>query len=283
MRSAGLEPATPWFEARYSVQLSYGRGARRRNGRFDARDRMGILRRGGRIASVEAQGGVASSNGTESRFAAKGSGVPIAAAAKQHLIMAKNITNGEEVEELPPIEEVLPDAPPDAPEVVGAPAVKRPLGVKEPIEFKWKVLGAVPGAILTLFKSVERADADAQFERLQREGYYKDLQIVEATFKVEQPPQPKSAKKAPAKVEVSPPSPVKGKTNAPPVPSSVKKGVKAPPPPPPSKKPVTAKPAVKALAKAEVKSAPKSAPKAAVKPVAKKKPAPPTKKTAKAK
>ena len=25
LRSAGLEPATPWFEARYSIQLSYGR------------------------------------------------------------------------------------------------------------------------------------------------------------------------------------------------------------------------------------------------------------------
>lgn len=201
---------------------------------------------------------------------------------------APNVTNGDEVEEIPAIEDVVVDVPldapldvPDAPDAVAAPAVKRALGVKEPIEFKWKVLGSVPGAVLTLFKAVERMDADSQFERLQKEGYYKDLQVVEATFKVEQPAQPKSAKKAAEKAEkkaaekvaakAEAASPVKSRPAAAvPTVHAAKKSAKAPAPPPaPAKKAPPSKPAAKAAAKAAVKPA-------------KKKPAP-AKKPAKAK
>lgn len=204
--------------------------------------------------------------------------------------MAKNIssnttpsvTNGEEVEDIAPIEDVLVEVPLDVPDAVVAPVVKRALGVKEPIEFKWKVLGSVPGAVLTLFKSVERMDADSQFERLTREGYYKDLQVVEALFKVEQPPQPKSAKKPvekpdkkpaekhPVKVEAA--SAVKGRPAAAvPTAQAGKKPMKAPSPPPaPAKKAPPSKPAAKVATKAAVKPG-------------KKKPAAPAKKTAKAK
>lgn len=63
---------------------------------------------------------------------------------------------------------------------------RRQLGVKEPIIFKWKLLGSAGDLMLTLFKSTEREDVDAQFERVQREGYYKDLKIVEADAKVPQ-------------------------------------------------------------------------------------------------
>ncbi len=70
----------------------------------------------------------------------------------------------------------------------GAPAAppRRQLGVKEPIIFKWKLLGGAGDVMLTLFKSTEREDVDAQFERVQREGYYTNLKIVEADAKVPQ-------------------------------------------------------------------------------------------------
>ncbi len=68
---------------------------------------------------------------------------------------------------------------------------RRQLGVKEPIIFKWKLLGGAGDVMLTLFKSTEREDVDAQFERVQREGYYTNLKIVEADAKV---PQSKKAK-----------------------------------------------------------------------------------------
>ena len=194
-----------------------------------------------------------------------------------------NIVAAEEVEDIPAIEDVVVEVPldvPDAPDAVAAPAVKRALGVKEPIEFKWKVLGSVPGAVLTLFKSVERIDADAQFERLSKEGYYKDLQVVEALFKVEQPPQPKGAKKAAEKAEkkaaekvaakAEAASPVKSRPAAAvPTMQAAKKSAKAPAPPPTKKAPPS-------------KPAPKVATKAAVKP-GKKKPAAIAKKTAKTK
>jgi len=185
--------------------------------------------------------------------------------------MAKNLAPPDEVEE-PATEEVAVDAVPEVAETSAAPVpAKRPLGVKEPIEFKWKVIGRAAGMILTLFKAVERPDADAQFERLSREGYYKDLEVVESSMKIEQPPQPKLAgKKAPAKVEAAPTRsrPATAVSTA----MAVKKPLKVTARPP-SKK--TA--AVKSTAKPAAKPAPKAAAKAS-----KKKPAP-GKKPAKAK
>jgi len=100
------------------------------------------------------------------------------------------------------------------PAVVGIPASapggpvpgRKSLGVKEPIIFKWKIIGHSAGMNLTLFKSVEREEVEAQLERLTRDGYYTNLQILEASAKVEQPPQPKEAKKA-AKVREAPAKP----------------------------------------------------------------------------
>lgn len=182
--------------------------------------------------------------------------------------MAKNITPPEEVEELAPVDDAVVDVIPEAVDpAAGSPAaVKRSLGVKEPIEFKFKVIGRAAGMILTLFKAVERPDADAQFERLSKEGYYKDLQVVEASMKIEQPPQPKSSKKPAAKSEAPPikSRPATAVSTA----MAVKKATKAP----------TPAPAKKAAA---VKATTKSATKPSVK-AAKKKPLP-AKKTAKAK
>lgn len=96
--------------------------------------------------------------------------------------------------------------------VVGVPASapggpvpgRKSLGVKEPIIFKWKVVGRSGHMNVTLFKSVEREEAEAQLERLTRDGYYTNLQIMEAAAKVEQPPQPKEAKKAKVKEAAKP-------------------------------------------------------------------------------
>lgn len=79
---------------------------------------------------------------------------------------------------------------------------RKSLGVKEPIVFKWKVVGRSANMNVTLFKSVEREESEAQLDRLTRDGYYTHLQIMEAAAKVEQPPQPretKESKKAKAK------------------------------------------------------------------------------------
>lgn len=76
---------------------------------------------------------------------------------------------------------------------------RKSLGVKEPIVFKWKVVGRSDHMNVTLFKSVEREEAEAQLERLTRDGYYTHLSIMEASAKVDQPPQPKESKKSKAR------------------------------------------------------------------------------------
>lgn len=80
-----------------------------------------------------------------------------------------------------------------APPVNGTPA-KKPLGVKEVIPFQWKLVGTANNMTLTLFKAVEREDVEAQLDRVQKEGYYTNLLILEANAKVAQPkPLPKPA------------------------------------------------------------------------------------------
>jgi len=80
---------------------------------------------------------------------------------------------------------------------------RKSLGVKEPIVFNWKIVGRSGHMNVTLFKSVEREEVESQIERLTRDGYYTHLQILEAKAKVEQPPQPKEAKKAKERVTVA--------------------------------------------------------------------------------
>lgn len=96
--------------------------------------------------------------------------------------------------------EVIPLVEPVAGEAVPpGPGAKRSMGAKEPIPFKWKIIGSSGRFILTLFKSVEREDADAQIERLQKDGYYTNLRVVDINEKIEQPPSPKESKKSIAK------------------------------------------------------------------------------------
>ena len=66
-------------------------------------------------------------------------------------------------------------------------SAKKSPGTKEVIAFKWKLVGESYGVALTLFKAIERPDVEAQLTRVDREGYYKNLRILEADEKVKQP------------------------------------------------------------------------------------------------
>ena len=106
----------------------------------------------------------------------------------------------ENLPDLPDVEEPLLEvAHVDVAIVAALPAVavagKKSLGAKEPINFKWKLVGLSQGVALTLFKSVEREEIDAQLERLQKDGYYTELRILDINEKVLQPNPPKAAKK----------------------------------------------------------------------------------------
>jgi len=119
----------------------------------------------------------------------------------------------EEVEDAPVADEAMESNPVavDLPvEAEAGPVVaKRSIGPKEPIPFKWKILGTADRYVLTLFKSVEREDAEAQLERLAKEGYYTSLRIADISEKIEQPVQkeakkPKAAKKEPTEKAAKP-------------------------------------------------------------------------------
>jgi|GEM_PF-5315059 len=89
--------------------------------------------------------------------------------------------------------------------VAGAPTTppaRKPLGVKEVIPFAWKLVGVSDGLVLTLFKSVEKEEADAQHERLKAEGYYSNLAVVDINTKV-RPPRAKRKAASPAKAKRS--------------------------------------------------------------------------------
>lgn len=76
------------------------------------------------------------------------------------------------------------------------PAGKKSLGQKEVIPFEWKLIGDAEGYSLTLFKAIEREEVEAQFERVQKEGYYKNLKILTNNAKVAQSKTTKKTKKA---------------------------------------------------------------------------------------
>jgi len=174
--------------------------------------------------------------------------------------MPKNL-NKEEIDDVPVVDDTLLDSAADLvelPAVLAAPAAgpaagKRALGVKEPIIFKWKLIGTSHNMTLTLFKSVEREDADAQLERTQREGYYTDLKILDADAKVEQPVQPKGTKKASPRIERG----SKGAASTATRTEVAKRS--SPPPASPPRKPAPAKSALKTEVKATKKKPSRSA------------------------
>ena len=67
-----------------------------------------------------------------------------------------------------------------APSATGKPGVTvhRSSTAKEVIPFEWKLIGESEGFALTLFKSIEREDVDAQFERVQRDGYDHQARVI---------------------------------------------------------------------------------------------------------
>lgn len=110
---------------------------------------------------------------------------------------SKSITTVEPEADEPVVAET-DELPPESlePSEAAPGVVRKPLGAKEVIPFKWKLVGRGGDLVVTLFKSVEREDVEAQFERLSREGYYADLQILDINAKVEQPKPTKSVARA---------------------------------------------------------------------------------------
>jgi hypothetical protein len=80
-------------------------------------------------------------------------------------------------------------------------------GAKEAPPFKWKLIGESQGAIITLFKAVERVEVETQHDRARSEGYYSNLRVVDISEKIVQPP---SARRL---LQVEPP-PGKGQPKA---------------------------------------------------------------------
>ncbi|HEY3246455.1 MAG TPA: hypothetical protein VGM03_24170 [Phycisphaerae bacterium] len=90
----------------------------------------------------------------------------------------------------------------------------RPGAPAEPPPFKWKLVGESAGISVTLIKSIEREEVEAQLLRLQQEGYYRKLLVVPIEEpppapvpKIEKPPEPPKPKAPPPKKAIKKPSP----------------------------------------------------------------------------
>ncbi len=70
---------------------------------------------------------------------------------------------------------------------------RRGPGTKEVIPFCWRLVGESDGFILTLFKSVDRDEAEAQLKRARADGYYVNLRVVDVNEKIKQPASAKAA------------------------------------------------------------------------------------------
>ena len=64
------------------------------------------------------------------------------------------------------------------------PSPRRAPGTKEIIPMAWKLVGTSAGTPVTLLRSIERADVEAQQTRLEIEGYYQQLTIYPIAAKV---------------------------------------------------------------------------------------------------
>jgi type IV secretory pathway VirB10-like protein len=82
---------------------------------------------------------------------------------------------------------------------------RRSLGAKEIVPFAWKVVGNSRGTVVTLFKSIDREEAEGQLERLVRDGYYRDLRLEV----IEEPPPPAPPPPAPEPPPPPPPPPTR--------------------------------------------------------------------------
>ena len=62
---------------------------------------------------------------------------------------------------------------------------KKPLGAKEIIPFAWKLVGTSQDTVLTLFKTVDRAEAEGQLARLQNAGSAEGPNLITALFEAQ--------------------------------------------------------------------------------------------------
>ena len=97
-------------------------------------------------------------------------------------------------QEEPASADKAPKAAGDAGKSAGTPAPapaattgKRAPGTKEVIPFRWKLVGESPDAVLTLFKAVEVGEVEAQLERTRKDGYYKNLRVLDIDAQIRQP------------------------------------------------------------------------------------------------
>lgn len=117
--------------------------------------------------------------------------------------MTKPLRKGiDQPEDVTLVADEVEEIPEAAPAAAPAPG-RKALGAKEPIIFKWKIVGHSRGVTVTLFKSTEREEADAQLERLTKDGYYAHLEIMDAHAKVIQPEATREPKR-PAKARETP-------------------------------------------------------------------------------
>lgn len=150
------------------------------------------------------------------------------------------------------------------------PAAKKAPAAKEIPPFQWKLVGYSRGIPLTLLKSVERSDIEAQLERYRAEGYYTELTIHPIDAKIPIPQEMLDWISQRERVE--PVATAKKKASSAKSKASAKKPA-APPRTTSSK--AKAKPPVKVKAKMTPKAKPqkgaKAKPKAGAKPETKKK------------
>lgn len=64
--------------------------------------------------------------------------------------------------------------------------IRKGPGAKEVIPFEWKLVGESRGLTITLFKAIEREEVEAHLLRLQDDGYYKKLRILDNNAKLTQ-------------------------------------------------------------------------------------------------
>lgn len=155
---------------------------------------------------------------------------------------------------------------------------RRGPGTKDVPPFQWKLIGDCTGFSMTLFKSVEREEVEAQLERVRKENYYGNLRILDVNEKVRQSAaakaavraaqrekkqrnsplmpaaKPATAKPATTKPATTKPAATKQAAATAPKPKSVKKATAARPSRASGKKTTAAKKTVKAKAKPKTKS-----------------------------
>ncbi|HNQ22057.1 MAG TPA: hypothetical protein PKK06_03085 [Phycisphaerae bacterium] len=91
---------------------------------------------------------------------------------------------------------------------------KRSVGPKEAPPFTWKLVGESSGLVVTLFKATDRAEVEGQLERVRKDGYYTNLQVVPieptpgAAKQVKVGKSPAEAAPPPAAAVVETPAPV---------------------------------------------------------------------------